>query len=169
MIEDLNNIKELYIVIFIVYNKKYYTLWYTSEKESFIIDEDNLHIKSFSNIGSVKIFAQQNNAILNDEITEILCDKTILFDWYNINYNNILTFWNIISDIAITLNRKFLGDCNNEIITRSYNKLFYGCNLPAIKGKNDDFIPKWTKNEKEILLKVINDGLNILIDGLNIQ
>lgn len=165
----MNNIKELYIIIFIIYNKKYYTLWYTSEKDGFIIDEDNLHIKSFSNIYSAKVFAEQNNIILSNEITEILCDKTILFDLYNIDCNSVLTFWNIMSDMANTLNKKFLGDCNNEIINESYNKLFYGCNLPAINGKNNDFIPKWTKNEKQTLLKIIKDGLNILIASLNIR
>ena len=165
--EDL----KYYIVRFVIHNKDYYTIWFTSDEDGFISDENNLNLVNFETVDAVKLFAKHNNIVLvDDEVTEILCDKIMEINLYSgIDCDSILTFWNIITDVASTLNKKFLGDVRNEDINDLYNKLFCGCNLPAIKGDAEDFVPSWVVEERKLLIKIINDGLNILMNALNIQ
>ena len=59
-------------------------------------------------------------------------------------------------------------ESQDKAINQIYNKLFYGCNLPAMKESEPDFMPKWTDDEKKLLLKIINNGLNILTESLNV-
>ena len=40
------------------------------------------------------------------------------------------------------------------MIQNIYEKLFYGCNLPAIKKSEKEYIPQWTEEEKMELLRL---------------
>ena len=161
--------RKFYIVTFIICKNVYYTLWFTNNNDGFILDDDKKHIKSFKFEEDIRVFAVENNLDLEVEITNILCDKNKLLDTQHIDCNYILTFWNIISDISNTIKTDFLGDHKTKDICDIYNKIFYGCNLPAIKNenKNEKFVPKWRNNEKILIQRVIKDGLKILIKSIN--
>lgn len=161
-----DNINELYPIVFIFREKRYFTLWYTSDVDGFILNEKKNKIKTFDNKAELDVYISENGYNLNNVMTEIQCDNQNILNKSDINCNSILTFWNIVSDIANSLNVYFIGNCNYEKITSIYNKLFYGCNLPAIRKGGDEYIPDWTQKEIETLGVVIENCLNILLKYL---
>ena len=93
-----------------------------------------------------------------DELTYKICVADIECD-------NVLNFWNIASDMALTFNEHFLGDeeGSNYKISEVYNKLFYGTNPPALRDDSAaQYIPKWTKTELKIICDVIKDAAGIV-------
>lgn len=65
------------------------------------------------------------------------------------------------------VNTHFLGDTQDEDIQKIYGKLFYGCNLPAIKMDEQDFLPEWEQEEIEWIFEILENGFQILSDALS--
>lgn len=144
-------------------NKEYYSIWYSDESDAFITESKR--IKTFEGIENLERYAELNTLKLSVDNTEMEFDTAI--NWLgeidkNIDCTYLLDFWNIISDISNSVGDNFIGNTDKEIINQIYNKLFYGNNIPAIKGDEKDFIPKWTIQEKNELNKVVSDGIRIL-------
>jgi len=168
-IEDLNN-KELeieyYVVNFIFSeNENYYTLWYTSDSDGFVLADNQTKIKSFQNEKAAKMFANERKLNLIDEKTDIICNESKLLYSQEMSYNMLLSFWNIISDVSNSLKLDFYGDCEEN--TFIYNKIFYSCNLPSIKKEGNSYYPKWSRKEKDLIEEIINEGIKILSEALN--
>lgn len=153
--------KKYYIIIFYLEQHHYYTLWYTDDVDGFIISAEG-NIVYFEDEVLIKKFARDNEIYLDDETTEIFCNELFNIDDNNIHCNDILTFWNIVSDMARSAGKLFLGDYKHSNISDIYNKLFYGCNLPVIKQEGESYYPIWNHKEVLLLQKVINNGLDIL-------
>ncbi len=166
-IEDLSKttIEEIYLIDFVLNKIQNFTFWYTDDIDGFLLNE-NKKIRTFSNRTEAKSFAQTYGFKMIDEAVIISSDIVFTLDTETLNCDVILTYWNILSDVAMSVNRQFLGDSRTEEIQKIYNKLFYGCNLPAIKKDGDDFLPIWSEKEVQKIVEVIENGLQILSDSL---
>ena len=147
--------------------EEYYTIWYTDDVDGFMMDTDNT-LKSFPTKEQAVAFADKEGFMLDTEAflvsTSILKDMNIR----EINCKLYLNYWNIFSDAAHSLNRRFLGDNREQaVIQRIYEKLFYGCNL-LVGEEERHYVPKWSKKERRWFAKVMEDGFGILSQGLNI-
>lgn len=158
---------EYYIVEFLLSNTKYITLWYTSDQDGFVLNEEASGIRVFKDEQSAQKYSGMSHYDLHNEITVILCDKLKTACYKEIDCNLILSFWNIVSDVASSLNIQFLGDRENTEINGLYEKLFFGCNLPAIV-KDNEFIPIWEESEKKVMDRIIKEGIEIVKEGLDI-
>lgn len=78
----------------------------------------------------------------------------------------VIIFWNIFSDLARSVNCKFLGDNSDGDVEGIYQKLFYGCNLSAIRKDGETFSPEWNESEKRRLVEIFNNGFKILSDAI---
>ncbi len=74
----------------------------------------------------------------------------------------LLSFWNIISDLAYSVGEIFYGDQDKDILIKIYDKLFYGNNLPSITPEGKKYFPEWEVDEIKEIAKVIEDGLKIV-------
>ena len=83
-----------------------------------------------------------------------------------INCSLFLNYWNLFSDIAHSINCKFIGDSREEHIRHIYEKLFYGCNI-LLKENEEPYRPKWSKKEKCLIASVMKNGFKILSKGLH--
>lgn len=168
VIADLNRIipKELYIIKFKIKQEEYYTFWYTDDVDGFLL-ESNEKLKSFASEKEAKRFAEDNKFKLDNEILLISSDILISLKMEELDCNLVLTYWNIMSDMAQSVHGKFLGDSEDDEVQSIYNKLFYGCNLPALKKDGEDFSPKWNGYEKNWIVKVIENGFELLLKALN--
>lgn len=153
---------EYYVVQFIIEDVTYYTIWYTSEKDGFILDENEEKILSFANKKLVKAFAEMHNYDIQDEITVIECDEKTLIEAKDIDCRRLLIFWNIVSDISNSLDISFLGNDKGKNISSVYNKLFNSCNFPAIVDGNYNPTPVWKHEENELIYSVVKEGMKIL-------
>ncbi|WP_250278048.1 hypothetical protein [[Clostridium] colinum] len=61
----------------------------------------------------------------------------------------------ILKNLNISINE-------DKVYDKIYDKLFYGENLPSINKSSKEYIPIFTKNEKEILYKLIMGYINLL-------
>lgn len=160
------NLREkYYLVQFKILQKEYDTFWYTDDEDGFMLETDNI-LKSFPTKEEAVAFADKEGFILDTEAflvsTSILKDMNIR----KINCKLYLSYWNIFSDVAHSINGQFLGDSRNSVIRHIYEKLFYGCNI-LVKKDEEHYIPKWSKSERRWIARVIKNGFQILSKGLN--
>ncbi len=168
MTVDLNKIipEQLYLINFILNKKQYFTFWYTDDIDGFLLNE-NKKIRTFSNKEEAETFAQTYCFKIVDEVVTFSSDSIRTLDIETLDCNIVLTYWNILSDVAMSVHCPFLGDYKTKEIQKIYDKLFYGCNLPAIKKNKKDFVPVWSEGEIEKIVEVIENGLKILSDSLS--
>ena len=108
--------KEYYIVIFIFKGSRYITLWYMSDRDGFLLNKEGNKIKTFNSEIEVKEYVRKNMLDLQNGITEVFCDETELLNDNNVKCDLFLTFWNIMSDVASSLNINFKGDDEDKEI-----------------------------------------------------
>ena len=156
---------EYCLVEFKMSNQTYYCLWFSDNRDAFLIDKNGklimfyceAEMRDFCKIHDLD--TQVDAAILYDIDTFI--EKICLND---IDCNLILRFWNIASDMAYTLKEPFIGDDNGVdcIILDVYNKLFYGTNPLALKKNSPEiYSPVWGESEINIIRNIMNDSIRI--------
>jgi len=151
-----------------------YCLWYSDDKDGFYKQDDA--IVSFGKKSTLEEFVKKNGLILSEE--EVPDDNILNYDvdffcnWLQENdacnetpeiaCSKFLNLWNIVLDIAHTLDILFYGDEKEGLSIDVYNKLFYGCNLPVLRGAGEIFIPQWDDEDIAELRKVITDCIKII-------
>jgi hypothetical protein len=67
----------------------------------------------------------------------------------------LLNAWNLFGDLP----RGHLFDAADARATGVYDKLFFGCNLPAVTPPGEHYVPTWTPAELHELKRVLLLGL----------
>jgi hypothetical protein len=159
---------EYYIVEIQLHAKSYFCLWYYGDKDSYFYAPGN-KIMRFENITELKQYCYDNNMILTDE-PEAIYNFDIVEKWLpgdrmrsEINCKFFLDIWNILLDMTHSVQSSFY---NNDISVEGerltiYNKLFLGCNLPAVKKEGEEYVPTWSFEEINLLSQIIKRGLQI--------
>ncbi|MBQ7232479.1 MAG: hypothetical protein IJX07_04545 [Bacillales bacterium] len=161
----MKNNRDYFIVEFILENQSFYTIWYNDKLDGFLTFQNKSFrnkIMTFYNQNSLLQYLTRNQMKLaTHRVTVINCDMVQLYKT-NFDCNLLLDFWNIITDVACSIKVDFLGDHREDSITNIYNKLFYGCNLPALRGNGELYFPEWSVSEIAILHEIVSNGLMIL-------
>lgn len=160
--------EEYYIVHFIFQAESYYCIWYTDDTDGLITESGKL--KYCSQLSELYDYCDGNNINPMEELTEYNLND--LFQWVGndtteIDCEYMLDIWNIISDIAHSINEHFYGD--NDDVNGIYTKLFYGNNLPCMNTSGEEYIPVWDTEELEQLHKVFESGIHILSEKCGFQ
>lgn len=79
-----------------------------------------------------------------------------------VNCQSVLSVWNIVSDLCRTFHEEFLGDSKNPVINKIYDKLFFGNNLSALKGKGKKYSPPWSEQELLQMEGIISYGISMI-------
>lgn len=157
--------KSYYMIEFMLNEKSYYCIWYTNDKDGFIVD--NHKVKSFDDKIKLNKYCINNSIFLEKGKTTYNLDE--LNTWLNsdkkdIDSNILLSMWNIMSDFAFSIDNLFLGD--KEKLFYIYDKLFYCNNLPAYKKNNKLYDPYWENQEIKVLSNILFRGLNLIKENL---
>ena len=75
--------------------------------------------------------------------------------------NYFLNIWNMADDVARSLKLPFYG--KRKSANDIYDRLFWGCNLPAMTPVGEKYIPDWT--EFSVLKKVIDESISIILNA----
>ena len=147
--------------------EEYYTIWYTDDLDGFLTGQDG-KLKSFPTKREAEAFAKAEGLWLREGIVTYLIAASIYRKTNLGKFDCVLYLdhWNIFSDAAHSINCQFIGDSRKGIIQHIYTKLFYGCNI-LVKEKEEHYKPKWNKEERRWIIRVIKDGFRILSKGLN--
>lgn len=111
MIEVLS---DYYIIEFVYEEKSYYSLW--NEESSNLIKQNRKIVVGDNKKILIEEFGEC--ASIHDEGDIYICNLEII----NMTPGKILDFWNIISDVAKTVDINFLGDSKHMNIL--YDKLY---------------------------------------------
>lgn len=168
-----DNERDYYIVSFSTDKTIKYTIWFTDDIDGFVTDNKK-NIMVFESVNQLCSYAEEHEIIIdqNIDIKVADCDVQTNYDIYdyNVDYferydysnivcNEILNFWNIVTDITVTMETKLLGtDEDNNIF---YEKLFYGCNIPAM-NMPENYIPKWSDKERDKIKQIVDEGIAIV-------
>jgi hypothetical protein len=142
-----------YIIKILFNSKEYYAIWQTDNNANdFLLKKDD---KIFIEKDKTKLL---NNVVKTEEaaiynfdfIYEMLQNK-----FQAIDYNELLSFWNLTQDAANTKNYDFIG--NEKKYNNLYDKIFRGTNI--LKPDDQEvYIPKLTKKDLKNLSEIIQDA-----------
>lgn len=155
--------RKYYLIRLIYKNKNMFAIWYSDDEDGFVVEGHRL--VTFESIDDAKVFAEKRHILLESEIA--------IYDFSNVieligqiddskNCRTIINMWNLLSDLAKTLNEEFMGDSDQEQILDIYNKLFYGSNLKVISQGNEEYYPSFDDSEREKCISIFINGFSIL-------
>ena len=154
-----------YTVIFHLNKTTYYSLWFSdkNDKDQFLTNGEG--VVFFSNCKDLAKYVSEKG--LNATSDQTFYDVDVAINWLAENYSNIdceyiLALWNVAGDLAYSVNRGFTGNSSSETIRSIYDKLFWGNNLPALRGDGDIFVPQWSSNEIHELQIIVSDMVSII-------
>ena len=156
--------RKYYVYWYRLYREESFLIWFsTDDKDGFVFDQNGL-IPSFKVIEELQEFAAEKQISVDAESPNLL-DLDIVNSWVNEtsneigNYDSLLEAWNLFDDISISANGSF--DADKELTNNICNKIFSGCNLPAMTPEGKSFTPSWTKKELKILRETLKSGFQL--------
>ncbi len=162
---------DLFLISYLQAGVEKFCIWYQNDKDGFCKDDHN-KILSFANKEFALIYLSKRDLCLYEGGNISSYDFDKLNHWINstdsnVDCNELLEFWNMFSDSAYTTIKKFVGDNKNKTTNLIYDKLFFGCNLPAIKPDGEeDYVPIWNEKQITILKSIMKGGVNIFLKNL---
>ena len=149
-------------------NKNAYLICIGGEQDSLVTDDLGF-VRGFTNPQSLLVYAQSKdisfsmfpnhsselnlidigyleNRLLRKKARTLKCDK-------------LLSVWNLFWDVSYTVGHDF--DQNKEITNKVYDKLFFGCNLPAVTPLGKSYSPIWSSSEIKLIRSILTQGLQM--------
>jgi len=162
--------REYYSYWYRLNNEDSFLIWFSNEKDGFVVNENGF-VPSFNNKSDLKMYADKIQ-IKVDVDNPNLTDLDIIKTWLNNSekiedYNSFLDAWNLFEDISISSNGDF--DENKEVTNDIYNRIFWGCNIPAVTPEGESFTPTWTIEELKTIRETLNYGLQMFKKKINLQ
>ena len=148
-----------------------YLVWYeTAQGENCILTVD----------GALRRFCQKRVAEIACEALGLAVQETVCYDVERLEYwvstgslsqiripgteeidcAFLLDFWNLFTDIGAAV-REPLEPVLTRRMCRCYDKLFRGCNLPAVSPEGVQFSPVFTRRELRDMRRVMCRGLEM--------
>lgn len=154
---------EYYIVEFSFDKDSFFAFWYSDETDKFYTNKNKIVI--LRDYEEMLQYAEENSMLLSNEHTVIECEY--ILNWkieLDIIAEDMLDFWNISHDLAHSIGEIFIGD--SSLVNNVYDKLFQSCKESMLILEKSVNVTEWNIEEKVILLKVIQDGIRILKEGI---
>jgi hypothetical protein len=141
-------------------------IWYSTKENGFIVGQ-NHKLLCFDDSEDARQFAKSQGLVFSTKAPTVY-DFDRLAQWLTqsnlaqINCHEFVNTWNFFIDLAASTNTTAtLGDTGPELNT-IYEKLFLGCNLPAVTPGGKRYDPVWSAEETRSLSKLFSNGLHLL-------
>lgn len=159
--------KEYYLILFKYPTEVFYCIWFTSDEDGSVdgIMAENGFPLVFQSPAMAQAYCDEKGMALQSGVTAY--DVSKMRKWlhgrsHKVDSIAILNFWNIFTDFAVTIGIRFdQGAADNDL----YDKVFFGNNLPAIRGSGELYYPRWSESELTRLRELIAEGFEML-DGI---
>ncbi len=134
---------DLHIIKITICGRRFFLLWNGELEPPLLVDDDSGLPIFFSGLFDLNNFAEENDLEIERGVTAYdLDDITVTAE--NLVCKEVIDKWNFFSDLALTVGEEFSGE--DKRFNDIYDKLFFGCNLPAMNHPHYD--PEW--NDEEI-------------------
>jgi hypothetical protein len=148
-----------------------YLIWYTNKEDGVFMDERGV-VPSFKDAQTLLKYAAGRGISVDAEEPTLL-NLDILGKWLKecdselIEPDSFNSAWNLFADVSRCVNGGF--DPNRELTQKIYDKLFWGCNLPAVTPEGAHYVPAWTERELKIMAEVLRSGMQMFRDCVKSQ
>lgn len=145
-----------------------YLLWW----QEGVFVTANRRVPVFRSLDHLRTFAEREGIIPRDPDPSPF-DLDRITQWLDrpepttIDCSSFLNVWNLFDNVALGTNSVFPPDEVDWI--DAYNRLFYGCNLPAITPPGEHFTPTWDSDDVAIITTVLTNGLALMRDHVFLQ
>lgn len=144
-----------------------FVVWYQDERDGFVRRPDGKLIRARSLEGLIFVAAELGLSLVPDEPAKYDFDR--LREWClnatgaGVNCPEFLNAWNFFDDLAWLHDD---GESDYAKLSRSaeqsYDKLFWGNNLPSMTPPGERFTPVWSAEELEYIRRVMEAGLKLV-------
>ena len=149
-----------YICYFRSNSEQKYFLWLSADLDGVGVEAGKVAVfkgiptvQAYANIKGMTFCSEEPVFYDFEELSRWVCEP--LSD--SVNCNDFLNAWNLFGDAASSFGVGFIGADNQ--LNPIYDKLFWGCNLPAVNPPDKSYEPIWSKAETIALASVIAEGL----------
>lgn len=150
--------KPLYPVELFLPDRHGIALWYSGEQDGLLLQVDG-KLQIFPDCTDALAFARELGYTPAESIAVYTYTSLQALQQGQIDYPSLLNWWNLFSDIAQSVHQPFAGDARDGRTQNVYNKLFFGCNFPAMRQDGPVYHPVWSDEERTHLQKIMKDGL----------
>lgn len=144
-------------------NRRAFFIWASNDHDRVVLD-DTGSLRLFARAEDISSFAFAEGLSLSSE-PPVVYDFDSIAAWCDdprepIDCRSVLDAWNMLSDIHASR-----GGANDllthvdERLRKAYDKLFWGCNLPATTPEGARFDPVWSREERDSLARLLRLGL----------
>lgn len=161
---ESDNERDFYIIRFRLDGIERFLIWYTDENDGVIIETDG-RVPVFGDVEKLLSYASENSIkFIDTEPT--FEDLDVIRDWIEegaqgpIDCNAFLGAWNVFADISQSTGGNF--DSDKDFTLNIYNKLFWGCNLPALTPPGKHLTPEWGEVELKTISLVMTEGIEMI-------
>jgi len=145
-------------------------IWHNGNPDGFLVSPKQ-KLLCFKDAEDVRQFVKSQGLVFLKE-APALYDFDRIARWLpqsdpaQINCPAFLNTWNFFTDLAACTNTTTtLNDTAPELNT-IYEKLLFGCNLPAVTPEGKRYDPVWAIEEARSLSKLFADGIQLLRNAL---
>ena len=149
-----------------------FVIWYSDERDGFVRDQGDRLLVTSTSAALAAAAEAHDVALVKDEAAEYDFDR--IRAWClapsaeGIDCAAFVDAWNFFDDLA------GLSDGADTPYTRlsragaaRYDKLFWGCNLPAVTPAAERFEPDWEAAEVGEIRRLLAAGLDLLASELH--
>ncbi|WP_425618266.1 hypothetical protein NA78x_001969 [Anatilimnocola sp. NA78] len=148
-----------------------FVVWYQEDRDGFVRQPDGhlLHARSLEGLASAA--TEMGLSLVPEEPARYDFDQLrewcVGADGSGVNYRAFLNAWNFFDDLA-----RFHDEPDSDYAKlsrsaqQSYDKLFWGNNIPAITPPGERFTPVWSTEELEEIRQVMQAGLKLVVAEL---
>lgn len=161
------NAVEYFVLRFRVSFSDHYAIWCSNDHGQDYVLASNGIIPYFSSRKGVEEFAKENQLRLKEEESIRHNLDAVRFWLHNqhekIDCNEFLAAWNLLGDVAAAFPEEGSWfEQKTQDYIREYDKLFYGNNLKAMRGRHPKYYPVWSVRELEHIKEIMGLGLHLL-------
>jgi len=159
--------REYYTYSFRYSGRDEYLIWYSNDCDGVHLDSGG-RVPTFVSLDQLMSYAKVQDlspAIEGDpvpldldSVERFTRDSSSLL----VDCNEILNAWNLFGDFA-----RSLGATGSHFIDHDqaadglYDKIFHGCNLPAMTPEGQEFQPIWSASEIRLIQELMGVGLSL--------
>jgi hypothetical protein len=146
-----------------------YVLWFQDDIDGVVI-EDTRRVLTFNDRESLTAYANERHLLLsNDTPTELDLDWIAQgndFITGQLDCAKTLNAWNFFSDVASSLPEKAIDFiAKDKKPNETYDKLFWGNNLPAVTPEGEHYTPEWSREEIVEIESILVAGLMLVTEN----
>lgn len=148
-----------------------FVAWYSAERDGFVRDAAGRLLAAFDPETLTAVIEARGLHLEEDEPADYDFDRLRMWctapDDARIDRPDFLNTWNFFDDLAgLHEGEETRYARLSRAADKSYKKLFWGSNLPAVTPPGEQFIPEWRPEELDEIRLVFEAGLEMLNSSL---